>query len=58
MYIFSMGSATEAVNARFLIHVKHREPHANISILPRYHIVSAMLPLKCLHTSLFGICFV
>lgn len=58
MYIFSMGSATEAVDARFLIHVKHREPRANIYILSRYHLVSSMLPLKCLYTSLFGICFV
>lgn len=57
MYIFLMGSATEAVNARFLIHVKHREPRANIYILSRYHLV-LLLPLKCLYTSLFGPCFV
>ena len=36
VYILLMGSATGAVNARFLIHKKQINPYANSSLLSRY----------------------
>lgn len=49
MYILLMGSATGAVNARFLIHEKQINPYANSSLLSRY--------LTCVVSNQFNIAF-
>jgi hypothetical protein len=49
VYILLMGSATGAVNARFLIHEKQINPYANSSLLSRY--------LTCVVSKQFNIAF-